>query len=201
MSGDKTTESGLSSSFGGLSNATNSQGMPGFAHPDSEYILKETVEILNKIPAGKRLVAAQSEHAIPVTVIMGRETTYSTQDEAHITLMVAPDYKKNLDLVALTLACALRDIEQVMIGFRRPDRDLDPVEYASMTFSKSLDIIMNMCIIADELKEKLGYSKPLDLVHELGHDDLYKAYKNDLNYDELVEVFIEGNDKALNEGN
>lgn len=85
------------------------------------------------------------------------------------------------------------------MGYRRPSQDSDPVEYASMTFSKTLDIITNMCIIADELKEELGYSKPLDIVHELGHGDIYKAYKDKLPHEELVNVFIEGNRKALNE--
>ncbi len=141
----------------------------------------------------------KERYTIPITVIPGREINYSTPDDISLILMVSPDYKSDPELVTLILGVALRDMEHAVMGYRRPSQEEDPVEYASMTFSKTLDIIMNMCIIADELKQELGYSKPLDIVHELGHGDIYKAYKDKLSHVELVNVFIEGNEKALNE--
>ena len=200
MSGDKTTDSGLKGSFGGLSGVQEPASVPGFAHPESDAILEEAMAILAQIPAGKRLLDVKVEYNMPVTVIMGREFNYNTPDETSLYVMVPPDYKKKPELTATALANGIRDLEQSVIGFTRPAKEIDPVEYASMTFSKSLDIIMNMCIIADELKEKLGYSKPLDFLFDLGQYNVYKAYKADADYNEIVDIFVEGEKEAY-EGN
>ena len=189
MTGDESHSGQLSGSFGAGSAAPSS--FAEFAHPEQDKIIERCEEILNQIPKGKELVEARKRYEIPVTVITGQICNYTTPDDQSIVLMVFPDYDKDFEYVVITYATALRDAEQSFTGFKRPSANSDPAEYASMTFSKSLDIIMNMCIIADELKEKLGFTKPLDLIVHLGHGNLYKAYKADADYDELVNTFLQ----------
>ena len=179
----------LSGSFGGLGNLSDSSA---YTHTDADPILKAAKEILAQIPSGARLLSILNEYNYPIKTIKGREITYNNPDDKSLFLVLPPHVEGAPELVALTLACGLRDLEQGLVGFTRPDKDLDPVEFASVTFSKSLDIIVNMCQIGDELKENLGFDKPLDIVDDLGHSELYKAYKAEADHDTLVDIFVQG---------
>jgi hypothetical protein len=169
-----------------------------YEHEDSAPIIKKATDILNKIPAGTRLIEVMNKYNIPVKVLKGKELTYNTPDEQSIFMFLPPKAEKNPELVALVLGCAIRDVEQGIVGFTRPDKELDPVEFASMTFTKSLDIVVSMCQIADEMEEKLGYEKPLDIIEELGHIELYRAYKAKADHNTLVDIFVQG---EYDEGN
>ncbi len=199
MTGDESHTGHLSGSFDVSGAGALSFGE--LAHPDEKAVLEKSEEILKKIPKGQALLKAKKRYGIPVTVVSGKETTYTTPEDSAVLLMLSPFYEKEFELVVLAYGVALRDAEQSFAGFKRPPVDSDPAEYASMTFSKSLDIIMHLCIIADELKEELGFTKPLDLVHELGHGYIYKAYKENTDENELIDLFIEGENKAFEEGN
>ncbi len=181
---------------GNFSTSGADTSMRGFAHPKEKAVLENAKEILGKTETGARLLDVMNHYKIPIRVMSGREITYTTPDDSTVYLMAPPAVTKSYDVVALTLGCGIRDVEQGMVGFKRPDKDLDPVEYAAMTFSKSLDIIVNMCKIADELKEKLGFQKPLDIVYELGHGNIYKAQKANADYNEIVDLFVEGERNA-----
>jgi len=153
-------------------------------------ILSEAKEILAKIPSGTRLLDVLSNNSVPVKTMAGKELTYTTPDEQSIFIVLPPHSEKNPELVAMTLGCAIRDIEQSIKGFTKPDPQLDPVEFASITFSRTLDILVSMCQIADDLKEELGFTKPLDIIDDLGHNDLYKAYKDNADHDQMIEVLV-----------
>ncbi len=177
----------LSGAFGALGNKPH---VNTYAHDESDKILVSLREILSQIPAGQRLLEILDQFKIPVKIIKSRDIQYTTPDEQSIYLFTAPHYKKDIDVLAVTLACGIRDIEQSIKGFTKPDPQLDPVEFASITFSRSLDIIVTMCEISDQLKEKFGYEKPLDIIEEIGHGDIYRAYKSQVDRDSMVDMLI-----------
>ncbi len=181
------TANPLSGSFGSLGDMPN---VASYAHEEADPILNSAKEILEKIPAGQRLLEVMKQYSIPVKTIKGKELTYSSPDEQSIFIVLPPHSEKSIDLVALTLACGIRDVEQSIKGFTKPNQELDPIEYASITFSRTLDVLVNMCQIADELKENLGFTKPLDIIDELGHSNLYKAYKDNASHDQMIEVLV-----------
>ena len=162
---------------------------PPMQHPEAKAILQSAKDILNKTPTGKHLVEVLEEYSVPAFVMPGREITYTCPDESSIYLMVTPSYKKSAEIVAMTLAVAIRDVEHFIAGYKRPNQETDPADYAEHVFTKSLDIIRYMCIIADELKENLGYTKALDFIFDLGHRDLYEAYKANASFEEFAQVF------------
>jgi hypothetical protein len=186
---DTVSTNPLSGSFGDLGDIAHAVS---YAHEESDPIIRAGKEILQQIPSGERLLEVMHKFNIPINTVKGRELTYNNPDDKSIFLVLPPHVKNVPELVALTIGCAIRDVEQGIVGFTRPDKDMDPVEFASVTFSKSLDVIVNMCQIADELKTNLGFNKPLDIIDELGHSNLYKAYKAEADHDTLVDIFVQG---------
>ncbi|MGE4314405.1 MAG: hypothetical protein AB7E85_09080 [Pseudobdellovibrionaceae bacterium] len=190
MTNDKDMQGHISGSFS--SSQKPPPGLsPALQHPKSAEILREARDILSQIPTGRILLQVWDHYKIPVYVMSGREITFTNPDEYSVYLMVTPSYAKTPDLVALALACGIRDVEHAYVGFKRPDKDLDPIDYAAAIFSKELDITCKMCIIADELKENLGYTKALDLVFELGHDDVYKAQKANADFQTIANLWVD----------
>ena len=181
------TTNPLSGSFGALGDMPN---VVTYDSEESDPILKGAKDILQKIPSGIRLLEIMTQYNIPIKTIRGKELTYTNPDEQSIFLVLPPHAEKSLELVALTLGCAIRDVEQSIKGFTKPDPQIDPIEFASITFSRTLDILVSMCQIADDLKEKLGFTKPLDIIDDLGHIELYKAYKDNASHDQMIEVLV-----------
>ena len=177
----------LSGSFGTLGDKPN---VVSYAPEEADPILNAAKDILKQIPVGVKLLEILQKFNIPVKTIKGRELTYTTPDEQSIYMVLPPKAGESPELVALTLGCAIRDVEQSVRGFTKPDPELDPIEFASITFSRTLDIIVNMCQIADELKLNLGYTKPLDIVDELGHSGIYKAYKDEVGHDRMIDILV-----------
>ncbi len=171
-----------------------------YKHDQDEQILGEAKDMLREITEGKRLVGVMERYNIPAHVIKGKEITYNNPDEKTIYLIAPPKYQKAIAILAMALACAIRDVEQYIVGFRRPSPDDDPADFAQMTLSKSLDIITTMCKIADELHEKFGVTNVLDTIAELGHGDIYRAYKSEAGYEQLSDLFVQGELSALEDG-
>lgn len=171
-----------------------------YKHKEEEKILDEAKDMLREITEGKRLVELMAQYNIPAHVIKGKEITYNCPDEKTIYLIAPPAWKKDIAVCAMALACGIRDVEQYIVGFRRPDPDADPADFAQMTFTKSVDIIATMCKIGDELHKKFGVTNVLDTIAELGHSEVYMAYKDNVSYNEFSDLFVKGELDAMEDG-
>ncbi|MBI1327195.1 MAG: hypothetical protein GC136_06090 [Alphaproteobacteria bacterium] len=159
-------------------------------HPDGDSILNEAIEILEKIPEGLRLLEVKNTYNIPIKVIKGKEITFNLPDEDTVYIF-APSGKKNpAEILALAVACGLREAEHKIVGFTRPSKHLPMEEQAQIIYSKSLDIILCMCRIADEIHEKFKLRTVLDIIDELGHGEVYKAFKENKDLTGVGSVFL-----------
>tara|TARA_R110002124_G_scaffold64985_2_gene177360 strand:- start:166388 stop:167005 length:618 start_codon:yes stop_codon:yes gene_type:complete len=180
-------------------------GRPGaldaLRHDHHDVVLKKARTALSKIETGKALLAVLDKYKYPVHILKGKEITYIAPDEKSITLFIPPQYEGLDSIMAMALGLGIRELEQVLMGYPRADSSMDDIAFCQRTLTKSVDITTYMCRIADEYHSNYDNHKPLDKVIELGHGEVYQAYKNKVSYDEFVDIFVEKDIEAYENGN
>lgn len=163
-----------------------------YAHPQNDTILSECKKILWRVPTGQRLLNVMSQNNIPAMVVSNREINYNVPDLKTVHIFCPKPAPKDLTIVALALALGIRDVEHGMLGYRLKAKNLNEIisqEDSDILLSKTLDIIVTMCKIAEEFHDETGDTKLIDYVQNLGHRELYKAFKDRKNLQELEEIF------------
>ena len=170
-----------------------------YAHPQNDAILTTAMDLLGQTDSGHYMLQVMRHYKIPARVIKGREITYQNPDEQSIVLVVPDKYQSQMDIIAMYLYCAIRDVEQTYCGFRRPDAaTMNAVEFSNLIFSKGFDIVIHSFRIADELFAQFGHQNVLDKLIELGHNDLYKAYKDGTDISTLQNLYLDKEYEAVN---
>ena len=90
----------------------------------------------------------------------------------------------------MDLAQAIREADQILLGFAAPDEDKKSEEYALSYYSCQVDQIIHMFKIAEELQKSLGSTIFLDKIDDYGYGDLYKLYKEDVSNEEIVDLYL-----------
>lgn len=196
MNGFESQHNDLAQSFAPAGDGTSARN---YRHPNNDDILRDAMALLEQTEAGQYMLQVMSAYKIPVHVIKAKEVTYNCPDEFSVTLMAPAKYQDDISLIAMAMYCGIRDAEQALCGFRRPNAEtMDSVEYSNLIFSKSFDIIMHMFKIADELNQKLGLKKVIDKIVDLGHSDLYEAYKAGSDFYSLQNLFLNKEYETIN---
>ncbi|MES2729463.1 MAG: hypothetical protein V4621_05095 [Pseudomonadota bacterium] len=170
-----------------------------YAHPHSDTILTAVTDILQQTESGRYMLQVMHHYKISARVIKGRDVTYQNPDEFSVVLVAPEKFQAQIELLAMYLYCGIRDVEQSYCGFRRPDAaTMNAVEFSNLIFSKGFDIVIHSFRIADELYARYGHQKVLDKINELGHNDLYKAYKSGADLSSLQNLYLEKEYEAVN---
>ena len=158
-----------------------------YGHPLADAIKKESVALLNNIPEGKRLLALAKDQNYKIEVINGRfpDFRYGSADTAYV---VCPLNTKavDLDVIALTYALAIYELEQPSLGI--PRAAYDPSQ-KHILFSQLLDITLKMCQIVGEFEDVGKSSKLIDYLAKLGHIELYRGYRSGKSQEELSNIY------------
>ena len=196
MDGFESQSNDLTQSFAPAGDGTSAQN---YKHPLNDEILHEAFALLEQTDLGSYMLQVMRAYNIPVRVIKAKEVTYTSPDELSVVLMAPVNYKADLPIIAMSLYCGIRDVEQALCGFRRPDaKTMDAVTYSNALFSKSFDIVIHMFRIADELNQKFGLKKVIDKIVELGHSDLYEAYKAGSDFYALQNLYLDKEYETVN---
>lgn len=158
-----------------------------YGHPMTEAILAETSALLSKIPEGRRLLQLAKDMHYKIRVIAGREPDfrYGSEDTAYL---ICPLNTKavDLDVMALTHALAIYELEQPSVGV--PRAAFDPSQ-KHILFNQLLDITLKMCHIIGEFEDVDSSTKLVDYVAKLGHIELYRGYRSGKTKQELTNIY------------
>jgi hypothetical protein len=160
-----------------------------YRHPHEGELLKKLEEVLNGTNTGKRLVESIKNFEIPIRLIKGQDL-YGFSIEGKAVYVSLPHNKTETSpRLVLELVAALRSAEQDLMGYGDPSDDIEPLEYAAMHHAKNLDLVVHMCRVAYEEKNKTNNNDYIDALEEMGHGGLYDAYSRDFAPNDLVDVY------------
>lgn len=162
---------------------------PGYAHPLTEDIIRESSALLMEIPEGRRLLGYAKDNDITFGALTGKQPSYHVTDSHHLYL-VCPANTKAVDLeeMACNLGIGIREIEQPAIGIARAAPGTPGLDLERATFNHMLDIIIEMCKIADEFVAVKGSTKLVDRIEKLGHSELHRGIRSGLPHQELANI-------------
>lgn len=137
---------------------------------------------------GQNLLRFAAQQRVPVHVLPGKGTSgYIPENRAvYMTLPVGLSTVPPMDV--LLLGAYFRQAELQFLGAKNPDNSMSSEEFAIAFDSKMIDSIAIMCKIASELKDK-GHTEFVDALHSSGHGELYEAYSQYGQSEELVDVY------------
>jgi hypothetical protein len=172
--------------------ATGSGGVntSSYAHPENEHILSQARSYLAQSGTGKRLLQLADQRDITIQILANKDITRFVPDAGHVYLGLASDAEPDYRHIVLNLGGALREAEHFLVGYAPPDHNTDPVDFAALSFAKELDIIINICRIAEELHESGAQQNMLDALEEMGHSEIYQSYKAQQSTGEMLDTFI-----------
>lgn len=158
-----------------------------YGHPLADAIKKESIGLLSEIAEGKRLLEVAKERNFKIEIISGRfpDFRYGDLETAYV---VCPLNTKavDLDVIALTYALAIYELEQPSIGI--PRAGYDPSQ-KHILFSQLLDITIKMCQIVGEFEDVGKSAKLIDYLAKLGHSELYRGYRSGKSKEELTNIY------------
>lgn len=162
---------------------------PGYAHPMTEDIIREASSLLMEIPEGRRLLEYAKKNDITFGAITGRQPSYQVTDSHHL-FLICPANTKAVDLeeMACNLGIGIREIEQPSVGISRAVTGIPGQDLERITFNHMLDIIIEMCKIADEFVAVKGSTKLVDRIEKLGHSELHRGIRSGLPHQELANI-------------
>ena len=172
-----------------------------YTHPDNAAILSQARNYLAQSITGKRLLQLADYRGIETRILANKDTTRFVPDAGHAYLGLSanedPDYRH----ITLNLGGALREAEHFLVGYAPPDQNYNPVDFAALSFAKELDIIINICRIAEEIRDSDALLNILDALEEMGHGGIYQSYKEQQSTGEMLDSFIPDSFGAEDENN
>jgi hypothetical protein len=160
-----------------------------YRHPEAEIILEKLHEIFAQSPTAEHLHHVIEQYNIPFYIIQNKDIQGFTPDKKTIFVSLPSIQDKPVARFVLESVAAMREIEQEIIGYKRPPVDADPLEFAAISHAKNLDIIYHMCKTAHELSGGSENSQYIQSLEEMGHGGLYDAYIRDFAADDMVDVY------------
>ena len=171
---------------------------------DSELgrtLLRDLRQMLQPSAAARRLIEMGDQHGVAVRFLKGREEAVYVPENKWIFMSITTRTRPTARL-ALQYAGALREAEQNMMGFKRPDMD-EPSddEWLTQHVVKNVDIIKAMCQITQEISQQNQSDADfLDSLTALGHNEIYKAFVNQSSDDVLLRLYAKKEQLKIGEG-
>lgn len=161
-----------------------------YSHPHEEHLLRDNIDILIQSAEGKRLYETILSYNGRLRVISGTGGNGFAPNSS-VGFVVAP---QNIETYSpyqvIALAGVLRHMEQHLMDIPRPDPSGPLNDVLEKNCALNLDVLLKICIIADELKDA-GFPDVLLKFKQSGFEDLYSAYKNDRPEEEMARLFVD----------
>lgn len=161
----------------------------GFRHPHEDKIIEDTSAILSSTSKGRYLLNLMQDYAGKVRVFNSPNYMgISTPDNLiYMTMPVIERTAKHAQ--AIVLASHIQDIHQNMSDFTRPAHTGDPQDYALLNYGKNLDMILESCIMVEEL-EKQNATGAVKEIRAMGFGPLYERQKTEKETDVLMPLYL-----------
>jgi hypothetical protein len=160
-----------------------------YRHPFEGQIIEQSKALLAETAHGRTLLAITDETDVDIRVLGSPNYQGFITNDGIIYLTMPAAEQSGKILQALILAACLRDVEQIRGGYPHPNPTGDETVFALANYGKNLDMIVEMCKIVEEL-EKQGRPEALGALRDLGHESVYGGYKNRLEDNALMEVYL-----------
>ena len=170
----------------------NAQTKPiSYAHPESASILSKARDDLAKSATGLRLLQMADQRNIEIHILVNKDITRFVPDSGHIYLGLSPDNEPDERHIVLNLGGALREAEHFLVGYAPPDpENSDPTDFVALSFAKELDIIINICMVAEELHASSALQNMIDVLEDMGHGQIYQSYREQKSAEEMLGMMI-----------
>ena len=158
-----------------------------YDHPHEKELLQQNLDILTKSEEGKRLYETVKSYSGEIRVVsaVGSNGYAAGKQLGYILAPERLDTYSPYQVIAL--AGVLRGMELNLMGRERPDPYEDKHEVVAQNLGLNLDILLELCIIIDELA-KAGHDEILTKFKESGFESFYSGYKNDVSDKELLAI-------------
>ncbi len=169
-----------------------------YVREDGHALLNDIKALLALSETGAGLLGIAEQSGITVQLLRGREETFFVPEERQVMLMVGPRTQKATPFLALLMAGGIREAQQNLGGFKRPDPYKSPAEEQFITGAgKELDIINSLCLIMGDMEKTPLGPQFLHSMRQLGYHDLYEAHKDGASPEDLMTLLLK---KAKKEG-
>ena len=145
-------------------------------------------QALAESPTGSRLLRVASQQRIGIHVIPGKDSSGYIPETRSVFISLPPHLSTISAEKVLELGAYLRQAELQLLGHKNPEESMNSHDYTVAYDAKMIDSLAIMCKIASELNDK-GDSKFVDALIQMGHGELYKAYKKHGQGAELTDVY------------
>jgi len=161
---------------------------PSYIHPHEKEVLENNKEILTLSEEGNRLLSLLSEYGIKLRIVAGIPHC-GFAISAKEAFIIVPAYQvEGNGYQAIDMATALREAEHYIIKEPRPDAKEDDVTFLHGNLEANLDVIVKLCIIAEEC-EKQGNSEVLNRLRRMGYERIYSGHKDGESFEALFEHY------------
>ncbi len=165
-----------------------------YRHPNEEQITEQSIAILSESEAGRNLLKLKDEHSVEIRVLSSPNYHGIITNDLVIYLVIPAAEQGAKFFQALVLTYALRDVQQISGGYLHPHPSIDKEEYLTANYGKNLDMISEMCKVVAEFEEA-NAPGALAALKRMGLGIVFDAYKNGIQGDALMEVYIEALEK------
>ena len=168
----------------------NPKELISYRHPHEKEIIEQSKDILSSVEAGQRLLKIAQDFDTPIRVLTSPNYRGFITNQGGIYILMPATEKSAKFMQALVLAYALRDVEQIAAGYTHPALHEDKDHYVSANYSKNLDMILEMCKIAEEFQNK-NIPEALHVLQRMGLESVYSGYKTGLDNDALMKIYLD----------
>ncbi|GJL84646.1 MAG: hypothetical protein DHS20C02_04210 [Micavibrio sp.] len=165
-----------------------------YRHTNEEQITEQSIAILSESEAGQNLLKLKDEHSVEIRVLSSPNYHGVITNDLVIYLVIPAAEQNAKFFQALVLTYALRDVQQIAGGYLHPHPSIDKDEYLTANYGKNLDMISKMCEIVAEF-EDANAPGALMALKRMGLGIVFDAYKEGLQGDALMEVYIKALEK------
>lgn len=176
------------SAFGDRGTNVNSMS---YGHPHGEAIIEGAKQVIRESNSGRRLLVMLDKNLVPVHIMKGNGSNGFSPDMGTIILQIPSGIKEVKGDHVIHLIKALHEAAQERAGFTAPSPHEDIMAYASFIHGRNLDSIVEVCKIVKELTDSSFYSVLLDSLKKIGLYNVYNAYLDGKNRDELYTEYAE----------
>lgn len=174
----------------GIFTQEGDHGLYTYKHKHEKELLESAKTELAKCPTGEYQVKVLDVQDITIHIIKSEEQEHYVPDAKNVYItapaaMTSPNAEFILDL-----SMAIRESEQLLLGFTLPDRESDPQRHADMYHSRQLDLIVNMFKVAEEMQKTNNSRVFLDKIKNYGYGNLYKTYVEGVPQSELIAEYV-----------
>ncbi|MCB9965326.1 MAG: hypothetical protein H6855_04505 [Rhodospirillales bacterium] len=157
---------------------------------DAEPLIKKLKSKLRESQTGARLLDVAESRGLKIHLIKSKKLQSAATPKMELFLAAEEKQTEPYMIQILEFGGALREIEQLLLGYRIPDDGADPLERANIAHTKFLDKIVYMCKIGLDL-EVLYSDDVKKAIDAFGYEDIYNAQKQALGEDVVRDIYLE----------